>query len=114
MKHFHAHIYFAPENLKAVRSLAEQVHGSNLFEFVKLHEQKVGPHPTGMIEAHFGEASYVSALEWMNANCRSFSTLIHQDTGDDLKDHTENILWLGPALPLDFAFFELIQMRPDL
>src|SRR4051812_8926505 len=113
MKRFHAHIYFESENLELGLALAERAHSVKLFESVMCHEQPVGPHPTAMIEVQFGEPSYTSVLEWIEANRGSFSVLIHQDTGDDFKDHSEGIQWIGKKLLLDFAFFELIQARPD-
>src|SRR4051812_19198965 len=113
MKHFHVHVYFEPDNIESARSLADRACLISLFEYVKLHEQPIGPHPTGMIEAHFSEPFYVSVLEWLEASRGDFSVLIHQDTGDDFKDHTAGIRWLGKELPLDFGFFELIQVRPE-
>lgn len=113
-KRFHAHIYFEPKDLEGARSLAERARTINQFQFVTLSEIPIGPHPMGMIEIHFSEPSQSVAIDWIKNNRGSFSVLIHQDTGDDVKDHTENIQWLGPTVPLDFSFFELIRRRPDL
>ncbi len=114
MKAFHAHIYFQQKDLELAGSLAEQARRINLFESVKVHRQPVGPHPTSMIELHFNRTSYAAVLKWLKAHHHAFSVLIHHDTGDDFKDHTDGILWLGKKLSLDFTFFDLIQMRPDL
>ena len=113
MKRFHVHIYFDPATLKTACLLADRTEQTNLFEFVKLHEQPIGPHPTGMIEGHFGELSNIFVLDWLEANRGSFSVLIHQDTGDDFKDHTDGARWLGKEMALDFKFFELIQDHPE-
>ncbi len=113
MKHFHVHIYFEPDTLERARLLAERASLMDLFEFVKLHEQPIGPHPTGMIEAHFNQPSYHSVSDWVKANRGAFSALIHSDTGDDIKDHTDGIAWLGKELPLDFDFFKLIEAHPE-
>jgi aromatic ring-cleaving dioxygenase len=113
MKRFHIHVYFEPDSLESARVLAERARLTNLFEFVEIHEQPIGPHPTGMIEAHFGDQSYISVLDWVEAHLGVFSALIHQDTGDDFSDHTEGARWLGKELPLNFDFFELIQLRPE-
>lgn len=87
---------------------------SSLFDVIELYEQPIGPHPRGMIEMHFGEPCRTKAIEWLETHHDHFSVLIHEDTGDDVKDHTYNIRWLGPVLPIDFGFFELIKIRPDL
>jgi len=114
MNRFHAHVYFASGDLERARFLVNRAGLMNLFELVKLHEQPIGPHPTAMIEVHFSEQFYIAALDWLEANRGVFSVLIHQDTGDDFKNHTDGIQWLGKRMPLDFNFFELIQIHPEL
>lgn len=113
MKHFHVHIYFEPNHLENALILAERARQTKLFELVKSHENPVGPHPMGTIEGHFKELNYFAVLNWVEANRGYFSALIHQDTGDDFKDHTDGIRWLGSELPLDFDFFKLVQVRPE-
>ena len=114
MKRFHVHIYFEPSALENARLLADRAEQTRLFTFVKLHEQAIGPHPTGMIEGHFNEPSYVPVLNWLEGNRGAFSVLIHHDTGNDFIDHTAGARWLGEEMPLDFNFFELIQVHPEL
>jgi aromatic ring-cleaving dioxygenase len=113
MKRFHIHIYFEPGDVEEARALAGRARDINLFESVKLHERPIGPHPIGMIEAHFRGSAYDSVMGWVEANRGFFSALIHPDTGDDFKDHTDEIRWLGKELPLNFTFFEWIRMRPE-
>ncbi len=114
MNHYHSHIYFKSKDLEPAFIVFEQAQMSGLFQFSKFHEKAIGPHPLGMIELHFNELSYAEVLGWVQSHRGDLSALIHHDTGDDLKDHTEGILWLGANLPLDFSFFELIQTRPEL
>lgn len=114
MKHFHAHIYFKPSSLEQAHICKANAEQSEIFEIVKFYEKAVGPHARGMIEAHFSEPICPAAIAWLEANRGEFSVLIHQDTGDDVKDHTDGIRWLGEVLPIDFDFFELILSRPDL
>jgi DOPA 4,5-dioxygenase len=113
MMHFHVHVYFGPTHFESAHLLAERARLTKLFELVKIHEKPIGPHPTGMIEGHFSEPVYSSVLNWIESNRGSFSALVHQDTGDDFKDHTEGVRWLGQELKLDFDFFKLIQLRPE-
>ena len=114
MMHFHAHIYFNEENRAEARHLAERIKLVDIFQCISLSSKPIGPHPLGMIEAHFNNLSYNLALKWLMNHRGEYSVLIHQDTGDDFKDHTDNILWLGPPLPLNFSFFELIKKNPEL
>lgn len=114
MKRFHLHVYFPSDQPEAARLWRANAALSGLFDSVRLHERPVGPHPTATIEAHFAESAYASALGWVEARRGSFSALIHPDTGDDLKDHTDGARWLGEEVPLRFDFFELVRTRPDL
>lgn len=114
MKHFHAHIYFEPNCIESARTCSEKADSSGLFTFVKIHEKPVGPHTIGMIEVHFSDQVYPTALGWLEVNRGAFSVLVHQDTGNDLEDHTNGARWLGEVVPLDFGFFELIKVKPGL
>ncbi len=114
MKYFHVHIYFDAKDLELAYSLGEQAHLTNFFNNIKIFEKPIGPHPKGMIEMHFIESSFATILNWVKLHRKEFSVLIHEDTGDDIKDHTDGILWLGKQLPIDFSFFELIQLHPEL
>ena len=114
MNCFHAHIYFTANDLAYAFDLTKRAQATGLFDYLKLHERAVGPHPTGMLEVHFNDLSYNAAVEWVQTYRKGFSVLLHQDTGDDIKDHTDGIRWLGEKLQLDFNFFELIKARPEL
>lgn len=114
MKYFHIHIYFEENQIDQALSLIEEGSCARLFDVIKMQEKPVGPHPTGMVELHFKEPCYSQALDWVNYHRGILTAMIHQDTGDDYKDHTDHIQWIGPKLVLDFEFFELIKSRPDL
>ena len=114
MNHYHAHIYFEPDELEIARLWSKRAGVLGFFKLISFREYPIGPHPTGMIEAHFSEPDYVQVIEWLKVHHGVFSVLIHQDTGDDFKDHTDGICWLGKELPLKFDFFKLIEIDPDL
>lgn len=114
MQYFHAHIYYDPNQLTEIKKIQEQVFLNPVFSKCKLFTSPVGPHPKAMLELHFDDLCFKAAIAWLDAKCLGFSVLIHQDTGDDFKDHTEDIRWLGEVLPIDFSFFELIQSKPEL
>lgn len=114
MKKFHAHIYFEAVQKTKALELAQLAEKSELFSLVFFQERAVGPHSTGMIEAHFNETKLTAIINWMNRHRGAFSVLIHEDSDDDIKDHTDGSQWLGKELPLDFSFFTLIDRQPDL
>lgn len=114
MKHFHVHIYFEDRELEQAHRLQQTARFFKAFDKVKLEKKAIGPHPSGMIELHFWEIYFSDVTAWLETNRGSFTAMIHEDTGDDFKDHTDGIHWLGPKKPLDFSFFELILKRPEL
>ncbi len=114
---YHAHIYYHPDQ----RSFAERLQlsikvtlGDCLQKVSGLIDSSHGPHPIPTFEIHFDSAHRGRVMEFLKAHHGELSVLIHQDTGDDVPDHSENIEWLGEPVVLDFGFFELIMTRPDL
>src|SRR4051812_19525022 len=103
---YHAHIYFPQNEVDFARAFYKEASKQPYFDFYGMVEQPIGPHPTGMIELHFGDSTAARANEWLSKNRKSLTVLVHEDTGDDVRDHTENIVWFGPPVKLDFGFFE--------
>jgi aromatic ring-cleaving dioxygenase len=103
MKQFHAHIYFEDHEILAIKQLRQKATNSPLTLW-QMFEHCVGPHALPMLELHFAEPKYTEALEWLREHHGKFSVLIHEDTGDDFKDH-ERAMWLGTPLPIRFEFF---------
>jgi DOPA 4,5-dioxygenase len=127
MKSYHAHIYFPPEQLDRAQKLRElaregvgeirvtgRAESATCFSFTGLSGHPVGPHPLPTIELHFAEPDLAAARAWLIAHRGPFPVLIHPDTGDDFRDHSQGIEWLGESLALDFGFFELVRQRPEL
>ena len=114
MKHYHAHVYFTPEQLNQAPRFAEAlVNTVPMLELAGIARRPVGPHPLPMIEFHLTELSIESLKSALADLPEIRSTLIHEDTGDDYKDHTEGAQWVGEKLALDFQFFELIKQDPS-
>ncbi len=67
-----------------------------------------------MIEVHFLEVDLVKVQPWLDQQRGDLSILIHEETGNDVRDHSEKIMWLGSPVFIDFEFFELIKMHPEL
>lgn len=113
MSNYHAHVYFAPAQEPRARSLLVALSRAPL-RFERLHSRPVGPHPLPMIELHFDGRDLREALRRLEILRDGFSVLVHEDTGDDLRDHTRGALWLGARLPLDFSFFARVRENPSL
>jgi DOPA 4,5-dioxygenase len=97
---YHAHVYYQPATRRAAENLREAIGAKFSVALGRWHDQPVGPHPIAMYQVSFAVAEFQSLVPWLMLNHAGLSILIHPLTGDDLADHRDYPLWLGPALPL--------------
>jgi aromatic ring-cleaving dioxygenase len=111
MTNYHAHIYFKHDDLDLMEIFFRKCQGQKvIFRTHKQYSLEVGPHTSPMIELHFNSVTHGLVLAWLEVNRGETSVLVHEDTGDDVRDHTEGKIWLGTPLPIDFSFFERLQL----
>lgn len=90
----------------------------------KLWEGPLGPHPVAMFEVNvftpgaclpyvplhmarpkadilICEEQFGAFIPWLVINRGPLSALIHPNTGDDERDHTQRATWMGTPLPLN-------------
>lgn len=115
MKNYHAHIYFDLDQRPVVENLVTQLLQLNLpdLKLWKFHDKKVGPHFLPMAEVHFTEKNLNAVVDCLKLHHEGISILVHEDSGDDFKDH-EDPIWVGPSLPIDFDFFHQVKAQPSL
>ena len=85
----------------------------SIFKTWKIYHKNVGPHPLPMMELHFQESTREEVIAWIKSEASKHSALIHEDSGDDFKDHTDGVYWIGQELLIDFSFFELVARDPS-
>ena len=102
---FHAHIYFDADQADHARQLAAGLAQAFALPVGHFHTRTVGPHPRGSVlltvpTAHFGDVA-----TWLSINRDDVTIFAHASTGDDLADHSRNVIWFGPSEPLNLAIF---------
>lgn len=105
---FHAHIYFTSETRADAQALLNQIVrelGPILRYAGKLIDRPIGPHPLPMFEIDFLPPNFLEVVTFLMANHGGLSVLIHPQTGEDLKDHSDHALWLGKQLNLNLSIF---------
>jgi DOPA 4,5-dioxygenase len=102
---FHAHIYFPAADAEAGAACQQQVRErfGGLVTVGRFHAQPVGPHPVAMFQVAFPAGHLEALVTWLMEHREGRSILVHPLTGDELADHRDHALWLGPPLPLDLA-----------
>ena len=96
------------EEVQFARDLRERV----LQEFPELKTfnmrmEPIGPHPTGMFEVDISTpAQFGAFVPWLAMHRGSLSVLVHSNTGNNLRDHSQNAIWIGEKLPLKLSIFD--------
>lgn len=103
---FHAHIYFDESQVDEARALAERacrLFGTGVGH---LHEKPVGPHPRGSCQLTVSADGFGAFATWAAINRGELTIFAHTDTGQDLIDHSRNVVWFGPSETLDLSIFK--------
>jgi DOPA 4,5-dioxygenase len=100
---YHAHVYFDADTRARAQELVEAA--AKLFPVAvgRMHDKAVGPHPRGSCQLEFAADQFAAVVPWLIENRRGLTIFAHAETGNDLKDHTEHVIWLGPSETLDLA-----------
>lgn len=105
IENFHAHIYFDPEQVEIAQVLAHEAQRRFGVLVGRFHSRPVGPHPRGSCQLTVNMESFGPFAAWAALNRATLTIFAHANTGDDLADHTEHVIWFGPSEPLDLSIF---------
>lgn len=94
---FHAHIYFDPPEVDRAKALADAVARRFAVTIGRFHLQPVGPHPRGSCQLTVARDDVGPVASWLVLNRGGLTIFAHPNTGDDLADHTDHVIWLGPS-----------------
>ncbi|KAM6497157.1 DOPA-like domain containing protein [Amanita muscaria] len=108
---FDFHIYYipsAPAEFEYARKLHERIRREfPELRIYKFWEKSVGPHPTAMFEVNTFTPHQTGAFfSWLAVHRGPCSVLIHPNTGDAIKDHTELATWMGKEWPVNLEAFK--------
>ncbi|KAH9826654.1 hypothetical protein Tdes44962_MAKER03356 [Teratosphaeria destructans] len=114
---FDVHIYYV-HTLAHELAFATALHERIRREFPELRiyrlwDRAVGPHPVAMFEVNlFTPAQFGAFVPWLVIHRGPLSALVHPNTGDDYRDHTQRATWLGQPYPLQAGVLrDLVQQR---
>ena len=105
MQGYHAHIYFDPDQLAAAQALAHEAQARFGVAVGHFHQRPVGPHPRGSCQLTVPAERFGPFAQWAVLNRGGLTIFAHAETGDDLADHSEHVIWFGPSEPLDLSIF---------
>ncbi len=102
---YHAHVYFDAGTREAARAIREAVEARFPVVMGRWHEKTVGPHPCWSYQIAFAPEIFAEILPWLALNRRGLTVFVHPESGDDLADHRDHAIWLGPSETLDLSIF---------
>jgi aromatic ring-cleaving dioxygenase len=105
IRDFHAHIYYDPEQVDQARALAAAAQARFPIAVGHFHLRPVGPHPRGSCQLTVPRDLFGDVAQWLTLNRGPLTIFAHAETGDDLADHTEHVIWFGESEPLDLSIF---------
>ena len=105
IRDFHAHIYFNPAEVDRAKALASDVQERFGVRVGHFHLVPVGPHPRGSCQMTVPAETFGAVASWLSINRAGLTIFAHASTGDDLRDHSANVIWFGPSEPLNLSIF---------
>ena len=105
IRDFHGHIYYDAGDVDRAKELAAEVQRRFGVAVGHFHLKPVGPHPRGSVQMTVPADRFGDVATFLSVARRDLTIFAHASTGDDLADHTRNVVWFGPSEPLDLTIF---------
>ena len=100
---YHAHVYFDAKTVDFASQLFASAGEKFGLQVGRVHRKRVGPHTRWSCQLLFSTNEFEKLIPWLEKHRAGLSILVHGDTGDDLRDHTEFAYWLGDSIELDLS-----------
>lgn len=108
--YFHFHLYYPVSEVEkareVLRRIEEDLKDELHLEIGRSWERPVGPHPIGSCQVSVPNDSFSQMTHWFLENRGDFDVFVHGVTGDDYRDHTQYVMWIGKEHPLKLEIFK--------
>jgi len=107
---FDVHVYYNVGSASQTQ-FARELHTRIRLEFPELRvyrlwDRPIGPHTMAMFEVNlFTPVQFGAFVPWLVVNRGPLSALVHPNTDDELRDHTQRATWLGERVIVDTSLF---------
>ena len=100
---YHAHVYYDPADRAPAERLREAIGARFEVQLGRWHDKPIGPHPQASYQVAFAPALFESLVPWLALNREGLVVFLHPLTGDDVADHSDHAMWLGPSDEIDLS-----------
>ena len=110
MIHYHAHIYFGPNEANIAQQVWEELKQnfpSPEYKLGPLEAGLRGPHLMSQFEIDFPESRLEVVLVWLKDHRQGLSVLFHPEIPDEIRSHLNDAIWMGIPLPLNYSKLDL-------
>lgn len=107
---YHFHIYFDRGQLAQVEYITDQLNQFESLKIGRIRENPVGPHPTGSCQITVPGEQLAAMVNWFLLNRNGLDIFVHAVSGDDLRDHTEYVFWIGRSQTINLDFFKTVKV----
>jgi DOPA 4,5-dioxygenase len=105
IENFHAHIYYDPDQVEQAKALAAAAQARFPISVGHFHLRPVGPHPRGSCQLTVPPDAFGDVAQWLALHRGHLTIFAHANTGEDLADHTQHVIWFGESEKLDLSIF---------
>ena len=102
--HYHAHVYWQNEAQRREALLLRQPLQELGCQLGRIWDEAIGPHPFAMYQVNYTDANSRAVEQLLGTT--KLDILLHEDTGDDVRDHTQGARWLGNKLTLNIEWLQ--------
>lgn len=78
----------------------------------RLWDKPIGPHTLAMFEVNlFTPVQFGAFVPWLAIHRGPLPALVHPNTDDEERDHSQRACWLGQPVPIDMTLFEKMKQK---
>ena len=111
---YHVHLYYDGSTKQHAANLRREMDrrfGTQLTIGRWRDKAPQGPHPVSHFQVDFPTDLFNVLVPFLALNRGGLHILLHPNTGNGYEDHTQNVMWIGPSIPLSEAWMENNQER---
>ena len=111
---FHVHLYYDGLNKTHAANLRRELDRrfSDRIVIGRWRDKAPqGPHPVSHFQVDFPVELFSVLVPFLALNRGDLRILLHPNTGNGYEDHTRNVMWIGPSIPLSEVWLKRNQPR---